>query len=139
MKIDHIAIAVENLDEAVELYERTLGLVVTHRERVAESETETATFELAGAAIELVQGTSEESAIGKFIKARGPGLHHIAFAVEDVERTLADLKAKGVRLVDQTPRRGKGRSRVAFIHPESLGRVLCELVERAVEKPDDGA
>jgi methylmalonyl-CoA/ethylmalonyl-CoA epimerase len=129
MKIDHIAIAVENLEEAVALYERILGLSVRHRERVADFETETATFELAGAAIELVQGTSEESTIRKFIKARGPGVHHIAFAVEDIEQTLAGLKAKGVRLIDETPRRGKGHSRVAFIHPGSTQKVLYELVQ----------
>jgi methylmalonyl-CoA/ethylmalonyl-CoA epimerase len=129
MKIDHIAIAVENLEEAVELYERILGLAVTHRERVADFETETATFELAGAAIELVQGTSEESAIRKFVKARGPCVHHIAFAVEDIEQTLAGLKAKGVRLIDETPRWGKGHSRVAFIHPESTQKILYELVQ----------
>jgi methylmalonyl-CoA/ethylmalonyl-CoA epimerase len=129
MKIDHIAIAVENLEEAVELYERIFGLAVTHRERVADFETETATFELPGGAIELVQGTSEKSPVRKFVEARGPGVHHIAFAVEDIERTLAGLKAKGVRLIDETPRRGKGRSRVAFIHPGSTQKVLYELVQ----------
>jgi len=134
MKIDHIAIAVENLDEAVELYERILGLAVTHRERVAAFETDTATFELEGTAIELVQGTSEESAIRKFVKARGPGIHHIAFAVEDIEQALADLKAKGVRLIDEAPRRGKENSRVAFIHPDSTQKILYELVQPEPEK-----
>jgi methylmalonyl-CoA/ethylmalonyl-CoA epimerase len=129
MKLDHIAIAVENLDEAIELYERILGLAVTHREQVADSEADTATFELEGAAIELVQGTSEGSAIRKFVKARGPGIHHIAFAVEDIDQALADLKAKGVRLIDKTPRRGKGNSRVAFIYPGSTQRILYELVQ----------
>jgi methylmalonyl-CoA/ethylmalonyl-CoA epimerase len=129
MKIDHIAIAVENLDEAVELYERLLGLAVTHRERIGDFDADTATFELAGAAIELVQGTSEESTIRKFVKARGPGIHHIAFAVEDIVQALADLKAKGVRLIDDAPRRGKGNSRVAFIHPGSTQKILYELVQ----------
>jgi methylmalonyl-CoA/ethylmalonyl-CoA epimerase len=134
MKIDHIAIAVENLDEAVEIYELILGLAVTHRERVADFEADTATFELAGTAIELVQGTSEESAIRKFVKARGPGIHHIAFAVEDIEQALADLKAKGVRLIDEAPRRGKENSRVAFIHPGSTQKILYELVQPEPEK-----
>ncbi len=134
MKIDHIAIAVEDLDEAVALYERILGLAVTHCERVADSEADTATFELAGTAIELVQGTSEGSAIRKFVKARGPGVHHIAFVVEDIDQALADLKAKGVRLIDETPRRGKKDSRVAFLHPESAQKVLYELVQRKPEK-----
>ena len=134
MKIDHIAIAVDNLDEAVELYERILGLAVTHRERLADFEADSATFELAGAAIELVQGTSEGSAIRKFVKARGSAIHHIAFAVEDIDQALADLKAKGVRLIDETPRRGKENSRVAFIHPESTQKILCELVQPEPEK-----
>lgn len=134
MKIDHIAIAVENLDEAVELYERIFGLAVTHRERLADFEADTATFELGGAAIELVQGTSEGSAIRKFVKAHGPGIHHIAFAVEDIDQALADLKAKGVRLIDEIPRRGKENSRVAFIHPEATQKILYELVQPEPEK-----
>ena len=134
MKIDHIAIAVENLDEAVGLYERILGLAVTHRERLADFEADTATFELAGAAIELIQGTSEGSVIRKFVEARGPGIHHIAFAVDDIDQALADLKAKGVRVIDEMPRRGKGNSRVAFIHPESTQKVLYELVQPEPEK-----
>lgn len=129
MKIDHIAIAVEDLDEAVALYERVFGLAVTRRERVADFEADTAVFELAGGTIELVQGTTEESAIRKFLKARGPGIHHIAFAVEDLEQALADLEAKGVRLIDKEPRRGKDNSKVAFIHPGSTLKVLYELVQ----------
>ncbi len=128
-KVDHIAVAVASLDEAVELFERTLGLRGTHRERVPGFDVETATFDLGGMAIELVEGTSEASAVGKFVKARGPGLHHIAFAVDDIERSLADLKAQGVRLIDETPRPGRAGSRVAFIHPESTQKVLIELVE----------
>ena len=130
MKIDHIAIAVEDLDEAIEHYARTFGLAPARRERVEEMGADTATFELAGAAIELVQGTSEESPVGRFVKARGPGIHNVAFEVEDIERTVADLKAKGVRLVDERPRRGKGGSRVVFIHPGSAQGVLYELVQR---------
>jgi methylmalonyl-CoA epimerase len=133
MKIDHIGIAVEDLDEAVKLYERLLGLLVTHRERVADFEVDTATFEPEGTSIELVQGTSEGSTVRKFVKTRGPGIHHIAFEVEDIEVALADLKAKGVRLIDERPRRGIGNSRVAFIHPGSTQRVLCELIQ-----PDPG-
>jgi methylmalonyl-CoA epimerase len=128
-KVDHIAIAVESLDEAVELFERTLGLRMTHRESAAGSDVEAATFDLGDIALELVEGTSESSAVRKFIKARGPGLHHIAFAVDDIERSLASLKAKGVRLIDETPRPGQAGSRVAFIHPRSTRKVLIELVE----------
>lgn len=134
MKLDHIAIAVEDLDEAVKLYEGVLGLVLTHRERVPEFETDTATFELEGAAIELVQGTSEGSAIRRFVRARGPGIHHIAFAVEDIDKALGDLMAQGVRFIDGAPRPGKEGSRVAFIHPGSAQGVLYELVQRKPEK-----
>jgi len=134
MKIDHIAIAVENLDEAVEHFKRLFGLTVTHRETVPDYKTDTATFDLGGTAIELIQGTTEESTIRKFVKARGPGIHHIAFAVEDIEQALADLKAKGVRLIDEAPRRGNENSRVAFIHPESTQKILYELVQREPEK-----
>jgi methylmalonyl-CoA epimerase len=130
-KIDHIAIAVENLDEAIGLYENTLGLKATHRERVAGFEVDIATFELGGTAIELVEGKTDDSAIRKYVQTHGPGIHHIAFAVDDIEKTLAALKAKGVRIIDEKPRRGKEGSLVAFIHPKSTQKILYELVEPA--------
>jgi methylmalonyl-CoA epimerase len=129
-KIDHIAIAVENLDEAIVLYEKTLGLKVAHREHIPGFEVDTATFDIGDTSIELVEGKSEESAIRKFIKTHGPGIHHIAFAVKDLQGSLAALKAQGARLVDETPRRGKENSLVAFIHPKSTQKILYELVQR---------
>jgi methylmalonyl-CoA/ethylmalonyl-CoA epimerase len=132
--IDHIAIAVENLDESIALYEKTLGLKVTHRERIAGFDVDTATFEIGGTAIELVEGKTDESAIRKFVQAHGPGIHHIAFAVDRLDDTLAALKAQGLRLIDETPRRGKENSLVAFIHPKSTQKILYELVQPAPKK-----
>ncbi|UCG52855.1 MAG: methylmalonyl-CoA epimerase [Candidatus Latescibacterota bacterium] len=127
--IDHIAIAVADLDEAVELYEKTLGLRVTHREHVDSFNVDIATFEIGGTAIELLEGKSDDSAVRKFVETRGPGLHHIAFVVDDIEKSLATLRAQGVRLIDETPRRGKEDTLVAFIHPKSTQKVLYELVQ----------
>ena len=133
-EIDHIAIAVENLDQAIALYEKTLGLAVAHRECVAGSGVDTATFRIGGTSIELVTGTTPDSAISKFVQAHGPGIHHIAFAVGSIGDALADLKAKGVRLIDETPRHGKENSLIAFVHPKSTQKVLYEFVERAPKK-----
>ena len=128
-RIDHIAIAVTNLDDAIELYKKVLGIEVAHREYVEEFKTDTATFKLGDSAIELVEGKSEDSAIRKFVESKGPGIHHIAVVVENIEETIAQLKSDGVRLIDESPRPGKENSRVAFIHPKSTERVLYELVE----------
>ena len=128
-RIDHIAIAVTNLDDAIELYKKVLGIEVAHREYVDEFKTDTATFKLGDSAIELVEGKSEDSAIRKFVESKGPGIHHIAVVVENIEETIAQLKSDGVRLIDESPRPGKENSRVAFIHPKSTERVLYELVE----------
>ena len=129
--IDHIAIAVENLDEAIELFEKKLGLELTHREAVPSQGVETATFAIGGTAIELVEGKTEGSAIRKFVEARGPGIHHIAFAVDDVVKAISTLQKEGLRLIDETPKPGKERSRIAFIHPKSTQKILYELVEPA--------
>jgi methylmalonyl-CoA epimerase len=129
--IDHIAIAVENLEEAIELFEKKLGLKLTHRETVESQGVDTATFAIGGTAIELVEGKTEGSAIRKFIEARGPGIHHIAFAVQHVEDAISALKKDGLRLIDETPKPGKENSRIAFIHPKSTQKILFELVERA--------
>ncbi len=128
-RIDHIAIAVSNLDDAIELYKKVLGIEVAHREYVEEFKTDTATFKLGDSAIELVEGKSEDSAIRKFVESKGPGIHHIAVVVENIEATITQLKSEGVELIDESPRPGKENSRVAFIHPKSTERVLYELVE----------
>jgi len=131
--IDHIAIAVDDLDAAIVLYENTLGFKVTHREHIDGYDVDIATFDVGGTAIELLQGTDASSAIHRFVQTRGPGLHHIAFVVDDIEKSLAELRAKGVRLIDESPRRGKENSLVAFVHPKSTRGVLYELVQLAPE------
>lgn len=127
--IDHIAIAVEDIDAAVALYENVLGLKVVHREEIAGYGVKVATIATGGTDVELVQGTTPDSPIAKFIASRGPGMHHVAFRVDDIHAALAEMKARGVDLIDQTPRPGKQGSLVAFVHPKSTGRVLCELVQ----------
>lgn len=127
--IDHIAIAVEDLDASIALFEKVFGLKVKHREEIAGYGVRLATIPTAGAAIELVQGTTPDSPITKFVKERGPGMHHVAMEVTDIDAALAALGGKGVQVIDKTARPGKEGSRVAFIHPKVTGRVLCELVE----------
>jgi methylmalonyl-CoA/ethylmalonyl-CoA epimerase len=129
--IDHIAIAVENIEEAIELFEKTLGLKLTNREAVAGYDVETATFAVGATAIELVEGKTGDSPIRKFVESRGPGIHHIAFAVGDLAEAISTVKTRGLRLVDETPKPGKQGSRVAFIHPKSTHNILFELVEPA--------
>jgi methylmalonyl-CoA epimerase len=127
--IDHVAIAVEDIDAAIALFENVLGLKVTHREEIAGYGVRVATIATGGTDVELVQGTTPDSPITKFVAARGPGMHHVAFEVDDIEAALAGMKERGVDLIDPTPRPGKQGSRVAFIHPKATGRVLCELVQ----------
>ncbi len=129
--IDHIAIAVENLDQAIEMYEKLFGLRVMHREVVAGFDVDTATFPVGETSIELVEGKAEGSPIRKFVEARGPAIHHVAFLVEDIEETLAELKAAGATLIDEKPRTGKNNSLVAFVHPKSTQKVLYEIVQPA--------
>jgi len=127
--IDHVALAVEDIDEALAMFEKTLGLRAEHREVIEGYGVEVATIRLGPTAIELVQGTTPESAISKYVAKRGPGIHHIALEVDDIASELSRLKAAGADLIDQTPRAGKEQSRVAFLHPRSTGRILYELVE----------
>ena len=130
-RIDHIAIAVENLDAAIALFDSVFGLKAHHREEIAGFGVAIATIRTGDAEIELVQGTTPDSPITKFVATRGPGLHHIAFEVGDIDGALQKLAAKGIALIDAVARPGKQGSRVAFIHPKATGRVLCELVQRA--------
>lgn len=127
--IDHIAIAVESIDDALAMFNRVLGLEAAHREEIAGYGVEVATIPTGGTDIELVQGTAPDSPIRKFIATRGPGIHHIALAVADVAAALARLREEGVALIDEAPRPGKNGSRVAFIHPRATQKVLFELVE----------
>lgn len=128
-RIDHIAIAVEDLDASLVTFESLFGTKPSHREKVEGFGVDIATLSVGGTDIELLQANREDSPIRKFIEKRGPGIHHIAFVVDDVTATLAELEAQGVELIDRAPRRGKGGSLVAFVHPRSTQKVLYELVQ----------
>jgi methylmalonyl-CoA/ethylmalonyl-CoA epimerase len=129
--IDHVGIAVEDIDTALPVYRDSLGLPVVHRETVAEQGVDAALLDVGESHVELLQPLTTESAIGKFISQRGPGLHHVAFRVGDIDRTLSELKAAGMRLIDERPRTGIRGSRIAFVHPSSAAGVLTEIVQPA--------
>lgn len=128
--IDHIGIAVSNLQEALSFWQATLGIELHGVEEVAEQKVRTAFLPIDDIEVELLEATSPDSTIAKFIEKRGEGLHHIAIRVEDVEAALAELKGKGVQLIDEKPRDGAGGTRIAFVHPKSTHGVLLELCER---------
>lgn len=126
--IDHLGIAVESIDEALKFYGNALGMEVTHRESVAHEKVHTAMLPAGESRLELLEASSEESTIAKFIAKRGPGLHHVALRVPNLEAAAEKLKAEGARLLNE-PRRGAGGHRYIFIHPASTGGVLLELIE----------
>lgn len=128
--IDHIGIAVKSIDEALKFWEEGLGIKCTGREEVAEQKVITAFLPLADTEVELLEATADESPVAKFIEKRGEGIHHIAIRVENLEAALEEMKAKGVRLIDEKPRYGAGGAKIAFIHPKSTGGILLELSER---------
>jgi methylmalonyl-CoA epimerase len=127
--IDHVGVAVEDIDATLALYRDTLGMPLVHRETVAEQGVDAALLDVGDGHIELLQPLGPETAVGKFLARRGPGLHHVAYRVDDVEATLRSLAAAGVRLIDERPRTGIRGSRVAFLHPASTGGVLTEIVQ----------
>ena len=127
MKLHHVGVAVDDLDAAIELYTSVFGAAVMHR---ASNDELNAAFLRAGESeVELLQPRAEDTPVGKFLARRGPGLHHIAVAVPDIERAMADAREQGLELIDQQPRLGLHGTRIAFIHPKSVGGVLTELVE----------
>ena len=128
-KIDHIGVAVKSIDEAKKIYEGFLGLKVTEIETVAEQKVKTAFLPTGESEIELLESTSPDGAVARFIDSKGEGMQHIAFGVEDIEGALKELKDKGVRLIDEKPRKGAGGKKIAFIHPKETGGVLIELCE----------
>jgi len=130
MKIDHLGIAVHSIEAALEFYHKTLGLPVQGHEVVPEQGVRAALLPLGEARLELLEAIDEQSPVAKFITKRGEGFHHLCIAVENIEAVLDQLKAAGVRLVDETPRRGVEGGKIAFIHPSSTHDVLIELVEK---------
>lgn len=129
--IEHLGIAVKSLDEAIPYYENILGMKCYSIEEVADQKVKTAFFKVGQTKLELLEPTSEESPIAKFIEKRGEGIHHLAFAVEDgVANALAEMEGKGVRLIDKAPRKGAEGLNIAFIHPKSTRGVLTEFCEK---------
>ncbi|MBC7249047.1 MAG: methylmalonyl-CoA epimerase [Anaerolineae bacterium] len=128
-KVDHIGIAVRDIEEARRLYE-ALGLKVTHVKEVEEQQVRVAFLPVGDTEVELVQPTTADSGVARFLEKRGEGVHHLCFEVEDIEVALAELQAQGMRLIDREPRQG-AFGRVAFLHPKSTHGVLIELVEKS--------
>ncbi len=127
--IEHIAIAVKDLEDSIKYYEDVLGLKCYAIEEVADQKVKTAFFQVGQTKIELLEATSPDSTVAKFIEKRGQGIHHLAFAVEGIESALAEVKDKGVRLLDEKPRRGAEGLDIAFLHPKSTQGVLTEFCE----------
>lgn len=130
MKIEHIGIATRQLDEALLFWRDALGLEVAHTEVVEEQKVRVAMLPVGEPRIELLEPTSSDSPVAKFLEKRGAGIHHIAVRVDDIRATIERLKANGVRLIDESPRVGAGGCLVAFVHPSSANGVLLELVEQ---------
>ncbi len=130
-RIDHIGVAVEDLDAAIKLYETDYGMEVVHREVVKEQGVEAVLLDVGENHVELLKPLGPDTPVGKFLAKKGPGLHHVAYQVEDIERALAGLKGAGLRLIDESPRTGIRSSQVAFLHPASTGGVLTEIVQPA--------
>ena len=129
-KIDHIGIAVKDIEESLKFYRDQLGMEVTGMEEVAEQKVKVAFLPVGESKIELLQSTDPEGAIAKFIDSKGEGIQHVALRVDNIREKLAELKEQGVRLIDEEPRHGAGGAQIAFIHPKSTGGILLELCER---------
>jgi methylmalonyl-CoA/ethylmalonyl-CoA epimerase len=128
-RIDHIGVAVDDLDEAIALYEERLGMPLQHRETVEEQGVEAVLLGVGEAHVELLRPLGPDTAVGKFLERSGPGLHHVAYGTDDIDLALEAVRGAGLRLIDERPRIGIRGSRVAFLHPKSTGGVLTELVE----------
>jgi methylmalonyl-CoA/ethylmalonyl-CoA epimerase len=129
MKVDHIGIATRQLEEGLAVWRDALGLRVDATEEIAEQGVRVAMLRVGDTHIELLEALSSDSPVGKFLAKRGPGIHHLALEVEDIRAALAELKEKGARLIDETPRVGAGGCLVAFLHPSTTNGVLVELVQ----------
>jgi len=131
LDIDHVGIAVDDLEGSVERYRRTLGVEPSHRERVEDQGVEEVLFPAGTSFIQLLGSLGADTPVGRFLATRGPGVHHVAYRVDDVAASLARLRSQGVRLVDEVPRRGSRDTLIAFVHPKEMGGVLIELVQVA--------
>jgi methylmalonyl-CoA/ethylmalonyl-CoA epimerase len=132
--IDHVGVAVESIDGALALYRDALGMPLVHRETVIEQGVDAALLDVGEGHVELLEPLGPETAVGKFLARKGPGLHHVAYRVASVQETLDACRAAGLRLIDETPRTGIRGSQVAFLHPASTGGVLTEIVQPSVEE-----
>jgi methylmalonyl-CoA/ethylmalonyl-CoA epimerase len=130
LKIDHIGIAVDGIEKAKTFWEETLGLSFEGDETVAEQKVKTAFFPVGESEVELLESTDADGPVAKHIEKKGQGIQHVAFRVENIEEALKELKEKGVRLIDENPRRGAGGAKIAFLHPKATNGVLVELCER---------
>ncbi|MBW1890165.1 MAG: methylmalonyl-CoA epimerase [Deltaproteobacteria bacterium] len=130
LKIDHLGIAVNSIDEGKKFWSDILGLAFEGAETVAEQKVTTAFFPVSESEVELLESTAPDGPVAKYIEKKGPGIQHVAFRVDDIDAALAELKEKGVKLIDQEPRIGAGGARIAFLHPKATGGVLVELCER---------
>ena len=131
LAMHHIGIAVDDLDAAIDRYAALFGGRLEHRERVEDQGVEAASLHVGASRIELLAPLGPDTPVGKFLERQGPGLHHVAYQVSDIEATLRALSAAGMRLIDEQPRTGIRNSRVAFVHPRSTGGVLTEIVQPA--------
>lgn len=128
-KIDHIGIAVEDLNEAIETYKIIFGIKPDFVETVIDQKVKTAIFNIGESTIEFLQATDSDSPVAKYMKKKGAGIHHIAYRVENLQQTLDDLKKKNIQLIDEQPRNGADGKKIAFIHPKSTNGILIELCE----------
>ncbi len=136
--IDHIGVAVADLDAAIALHRDTFGMALVHRETVEAQGVDAALLDVGETHVELLAPLGEDTPVGRFLAGRGPGLHHVAYRVDDVAATLGSLRAAGLRLIDEAPRAGIRGSQVAFLHPSASGGVLTELVQPRIAAMDGG-
>jgi methylmalonyl-CoA/ethylmalonyl-CoA epimerase len=129
-RIDHVGVAVSDLDAAISLYRDTFTMPLAHRETVESQGVEAVLLDVGDGHVELLRPLGPDTVVGKFIERRGEGLHHVAYAVEDIDAALDELRSAGIELIDEEARVGIGGSRVAFLHPRATGSVLTEIVER---------
>lgn len=130
LKVDHVGIAVKDLEQAKKFYTEVLGMKVMGEETVEQQKVKVCFIPCGDSEVELLESTSPDGPIAKFIEKNGEGMQHIALRVDNIEAAIADLKAKGVRMIDETPRYGAGGASIAFVHPKATGGILLELSER---------